>query len=130
MDLGLREVSGPNSHPRIRQAINEAADWLDDDDSQTAWCGCIMGLWCRELNLPRPKEFYRAASWAVVGTAVDIKDAVRGDICVFKRPGGSHVALFSSSAAYTVTVLGGNQSNAVTVAAQLISSLRFIRRLP
>lgn len=127
-DLGISEAPGAASHPRIRKAINEAAEWLDDDDSKTAWCGCIMGLWCKEINLPRPSEFFRAASWAAIGKDVPLGEARRGDICVFKRDGGSHVALFHSVAGVRVTVLGGNQSNAVTVASFPIASLRAIRR--
>jgi len=127
-DLGMREVSGAASHPRIKLAIKRAAEWLDDDDSKTAWCGCIMGLWCSEVELPSPEEFYRAAAWAGIGSEVPIGIATRGDICVFRREGGAHVALYVSHTETAVTVLGGNQSNAVTVATFPRQALKFIRR--
>jgi uncharacterized protein (TIGR02594 family) len=128
-DLGMREVSGAASHPRIRLAINRAADWLDDDDSKTAWCGCIMGLWCSEIGLPSPNEYYRAAAWAGIGTETPIGIATKGDVCVFRREGGAHVALYTSHTDTSITVLGGNQSNAVTVATFPRQALKFIRRL-
>ncbi len=126
MDNGLREVAGAASNPRIKQAILGAASWLNPDDSKTAWCGCIMGLWCREIGLPVPAEYYRALNWLNVGTPVQLADAVPGDIVVISRSGGNHVALFKDAA---LTLYGGNQSNAVNHAAFDRSLLRGIRRV-
>lgn len=125
-DNGLKEKPGAASNERIKKAILESASWLDPDDSKTAWCGCIMGLWCKELGLPVPKEYFRAANWLNIGTPVDIKDAIPGDIVVISRSGGNHVALFVDNA---LTLFGGNQSNAVNSSKFDRSSLRGIRRL-
>jgi uncharacterized protein (TIGR02594 family) len=115
-DLGLSEIPGPASHPRIRLAIDMAADWLDEDDSKTAWCGCIMGLWCFELDLGVPAARYRAASWLNWGMSVSLAQARKGDVVIFARKGGNHVALFDRKEGRNVYVLGGNQSNRVSVA--------------
>lgn len=125
-DNGLREVAGAGSNPRIQQAILGAASWLDPNDSKTAWCGCIMGLWCKELGLPVPAAYYRAANWLEIGTPVQLADAVPGDIVVISRSGGNHVALFKNA---SMTLYGGNQSDAVNHAAFDRSLLRGIRRL-
>lgn len=125
-DAGLKEVPGPGSNARIKQAILGAASWLDSDDSKTAWCGCIMGLWCKEIGLPIPAEYYRAANWLNVGEPVELKDAQPGDIVVISRTGGNHVALFVDS---SLTLFGGNQANAVNAASFDRSTLRGIRRL-
>ena len=128
-DLGMHEVPGPGSHSRILQAISEAGEWLVQDDSKTAWCGCILGLWCKETGKQRPKEWFRAANWLNIGEPVQLKDAQRGDVCVFTRSGGNHVALFSSYSNGRISILGGNQSDAVTITSMPESTLRGIRRL-
>ena len=96
-DFGLAEVSGSGTNPRITKAISEAAEWLEKDDSKTAWCGCIMGLWFKEIGLAslRPKAWYRAANWATVGKEVKLSEARPGDVVVMGRKGGKHVTLFS-----------------------------------
>jgi uncharacterized protein (TIGR02594 family) len=116
-DLGLKETPGKGSTLRIRQAIKRAAGWLDGDDSVTAWCGCIRGLWGLETGTGVPKEHYRAKSWLEWGRPVNLEDAVPGDTVVLKRPGGYHVGLFDrlDAQAGKVWLLGGNQGNAVNV---------------
>jgi uncharacterized protein (TIGR02594 family) len=126
-DKGLKETPGSASTPRIKRAIMEAASWLDPDDSVTAWCGCIMGLWCSEVGITPPAAYYRAANWLNVGKPVDISKAKQGDIVVLSRSGGNHVGLYHSHSATHITLLGGNQSNAVNLSAYSRSSLRGIR---
>jgi uncharacterized protein (TIGR02594 family) len=126
-DKGLKETSGSASTPRIRRAIMEAASWLDPDDSVTAWCGCIMGLWCSEVGITPPAEYFRAANWLNIGKPVDISKAKQGDIVVLSRSGGNHVALYHSHSATHITLLGGNQKNAVNLSTYSRDSLRGIR---
>lgn len=97
IDLGLREIPGPGSSPRIQAAIMAAAKWLDGDDSKTAWCGCIRGMWGFETGTGVPPEHYRAASWAKWGKPVDLNPArwLKGDTVIMHRDGGNHVALLS-----------------------------------
>ncbi|HWL54265.1 MAG TPA: TIGR02594 family protein [Chthoniobacteraceae bacterium] len=128
-DDGLRETAGKGSTPRIREAILGAASWLDPDDSATAWCGCIMGLWVKEIGLTPPVAHYRAASWLDIGTEVPLASARPGDIVVISRTGGNHVALYLAHDTGTITLYGGNQSNAVNIAKFPRSSLRGVRRL-
>lgn len=130
-DKGLAETPGKASTPRIRHAILAAASWLDPDDSTTAWCGCILGLWCSEIGLKTPSEYFRAASWLNVGTAVTIDNAKKGDVVVLSRQGGNHVGLYSShdAKAGTITLLGGNQSNAVNLSTYKLATLKGIRAL-
>jgi uncharacterized protein (TIGR02594 family) len=127
-DLGLAEVPGPKSHPRIRQAIEMAADWLDEDDSKTAWCGCIMGLWCYELDLGVPAARYRAASWLNWGMNIPLDSARKGDVVVLSRSGGNHVALFDRKEGGQIYLLGGNQSNKVSVAPYSAGLVLGVRR--
>jgi uncharacterized protein (TIGR02594 family) len=131
-DLGLAEVPGPGSHPRIQRAIELAARWLDDDDSQTAWCGCLRGLWGLETGTGVPHSHYRAAAWTRWGKAVTLTAAGRGETVILTRPGGHHVGLFDSLSAdgLSVMVLGGNQGNKVSVAPYKRSMVVGVRRGP
>lgn len=127
-DLGLKETPGKRSTPRIKQAINASAKWLNDDDSATPWCGCIRGLWGLETGTGVPKEHFRAASWLKWGAPVALADARRGDTVVLSRPGGNHVGLFDREERGFIYLLGGNQSNAVTVAAFGKTLVKGVRR--
>lgn len=127
-DSGLTETRGPDSHPRILHAIRVAALWLDPDDSQTAWCGCIRGLWGLETGTGVPKAHYRAKSWASWGKPVALKDALPGDTVILSRRGGHHVALFQSADRTHLRLFGGNQSNACNSSRFPIETLLAIRR--
>jgi uncharacterized protein (TIGR02594 family) len=127
-DLGLSEVSGPKSNPRIQQAIRLAAKWLNGDDSVTAWCGCIRGLWGIETGTGIPREHFRAINWLNWGEAVDLKDAEQGDTVVIGRPGGNHVALFVRQEGNRVFLLGGNQGNSTTISPFAAALVKGVRR--
>jgi uncharacterized protein (TIGR02594 family) len=126
-DNGLKELPGTASAPRIRAAILAAAKWLDPDDSKTAWCGCIRGLWGLETGTGVPPAHYRAASWAKWGKSVSWADVKQGDTVVMKRTGGNHVGLYVRHNATHVWIFGGNQSNACNVtrfARELVTDIR------
>lgn len=127
-DLGLKETPGQASTPRIKLAIETSASWLNPDDSQTAWCGAIRGLWGLETGTGVPPEHYRAKSWLGWGEPIKLSEAMQGDTIVFKRPGGYHVALFNGVGTGVVNVLGGNQSNAVNFSNYPTSNIVGIRR--
>lgn len=130
-DLGLKETPGPKSTPRIRLAIEAAARWLPNDDSQTAWCGCIRGLWGMETGTGCPPAHYRAAAWLTWGTPVpSLRQALQGDTVILSRPGGNHVALLDrySRDGKTVWLLGGNQSDSVSIAKFSAALIKGIRR--
>lgn len=128
-DMGLKETPGPKSTPRIHSAIETAAKWLDKDDSATAWCGCIRGLWGLETGTGVPREHYRAAAWLNWGVAVDVEDAKRGDTVVISRAGGNHVALLDRVEGPRIYLLGGNQGNAVSIASFSQALVRGVRRI-
>lgn len=127
-DLGLKETPGSKSTPRIKQAIKQAASWLDDDDSKTPWCGCLRGLWGLETGTGVPKEHYRAKAWLEWGKSVLRPSAKRGDTVIFNRAGGGHVALLDRFNGDFVFVLGGNQSNACNISRYKVADIIGIRR--
>jgi len=132
-EVGVREVPGLKSNPKIQEWIKQAASWLDGDDSKTAWCGCFRGHLGLITGTGVPKEHYRAASWAKWGVAVDINNPEtwqQGDTIVMTRPGGNHVCLFHHFDGTRVHCLGGNQGDAVSIAPFPLARITHVRRLP
>lgn len=127
-DNGLQEIEGAGSHPRIQAAILAAAKWLDPDDSKTAWCGCLRGLWGLETGTGVPPQHFRARMWATWGRAVLWENAKPGDTVVMHRPGGHHVGLYVRHNATHVWVFGGNQSDACNVSRFKRELITHIRR--
>ena len=85
------------------------------DPAKLPWCGDFVET-CIALTLPSevlPSNPYYALNWAKVG--VDLSKGALGAILVFKRPGGGHVGFYAGEDATTVSVLGGNQSNRVSI---------------
>jgi len=128
--LGVHELDGPKSNPLIRSWILQSADWLDQDDSKTAWCGCFRGAIGIATATGAPENHFRAASWRQWGIAVDkLENAIKGDTLIFTRRGGFHVGLFSGlSDNGNPLVLGGNQSDSVSIAEYDKDHLLSIRR--
>lgn len=130
--LGTKEVAGKGSNSKIQAWIKLAASWLDPDDSNTAWCGCFRGAIGYETATGVPSAHYRAASWANWGKSVPLATPSawqRGDTIVMTRPGGNHVCLLDRVVGKTAYCLGGNQSDAVTIAPFPISRITAVRRL-
>lgn len=126
--LGVAEVPGPKSHPLLAEMFQTAPAWLDQDDSKTAWCGIFrgyLGLW---TGTGIPQAHYRAKEWLTWGEAVPLSEARRGDTVVTKRSGGYHVALFDRLEGGRLYLLGGNQSNKVSIAPFAPSLVQGVRR--
>jgi uncharacterized protein (TIGR02594 family) len=128
--LGVVELDGPKTNPLIRSWILQSAKWLDQDDSKTAWCGCFRGAIGIATATGAPENHFRAASWRQWGIAVDkLENAIKGDTLIFTRRGGFHVGLFSGlSDNGNPLVLGGNQSDSVSIAEYDKDHLLSIRR--
>jgi uncharacterized protein (TIGR02594 family) len=126
--LGLREWPGPKSNPEIQEMFRLAPDWLDQDDSKTAWCGIYRGHVGLMTSTGMPAAHYRAASWLSWGEVVEITNAVQGDTVITTRRGGNHVALLDRFEDGRMWLLGGNQGNAVTIAPFAPSTVRGVRR--
>jgi uncharacterized protein (TIGR02594 family) len=129
--LGTKETPGAATTPIIGGWIKSAADWLDKDDSKTAWCGCFRGALGLETATGCPPEHYRAASWAKWGSPIDITKPLlwqRGDTIVMTRPGGNHVCILDRIQGTKAYCLGGNQSDAVTIAPFPLTRITHVRR--
>jgi uncharacterized protein (TIGR02594 family) len=116
---------------------NWAADWYNKDS--VAWCGLFIALLaCRSANGKTNrypvKSYLTALAWANWANAVDWRGKLNnvwcGDLAVFTRSGGGHVAVIigvSTDGQYLLC-LGGNQDDAVNIKLFPISRLYAIRR--
>lgn len=111
--LGLKEIGVTNKHPTIDAwAKTLSGKWLIGQP----WCGTFMAQVFKEAGLSTkvPKEFFRAKAWESAGTKLD-KPAY-GCVVTFTRDGGGHVGIVvGKTKSGMLKVLGGNQSNAVTI---------------
>jgi uncharacterized protein (TIGR02594 family) len=118
-----------------------AADWYNKDS--IPWCGLFMAMLAvrsdqGHLNRMPPVSYLSALAWAGFGHSVQfkgkegyrLKEIEVGDVAVFVRDGGGHVALVVavSENGKTLHVLGGNQSDSVNITEIGIDRLYAIRR--
>lgn len=142
---GLREAPGAASNAQVLGMLRLDVSTVAGDD--VPWCSAFVNYVAWLLDLPRSKSL-AARSWLTVGTPVSIDEAEAGfDVVVLKRglgpqPGpevvrgaSGHVGFFVSASGLLgappgmVLVLGGNQSDAVGVAAFRAADVLGIRRL-
>lgn len=97
------------------------SDWLKSDGNtlgdpaQLPWCGDFMET-VIAVTLPQEPMVtnpYWALNWKKFGIATDI--VALGAIAPFQRPGGGHIAIVVGHENGYFHVLGGNQSNAVSI---------------
>ena len=137
--VGVSESPGEIvSNPQILAMLRLDQPWPKGDD--VPWCSAFMNYIAWLLRLPRSKSL-RARSWLGIGRPLALADAVVGfDVVVLKRgsakqPGPEvveapgHVGLFAGREGKSLLVLGGNQSDAVSVAPFSAARLLGIRRL-
>lgn len=125
-ELGQSEISGSKDNARI--VYYHSFTTLKATDDETPWCASFV---CAALENAGFKSTRSAAakSYATYGVA---GDGSVGDIAVFKRPGGHHVAFINKKyvkGSALVNVLGGNQSNKVRVSDYEAANLIAIRRV-
>lgn len=134
--VGLTEISGPQ-HEHFIQWCFTLCGLPNDTPDETPWCAAFLNGLAWLLRLPRSKSA-AARSWAKVGIpVVRLSDAVLGDVVILNRGGTAdvnaagpgHVGLFAGVEGDHVILLGGNQSNRVSLTHFKISDILAIRRL-
>lgn len=122
---------------------NWAADWYNSDS--VAWCGLFMAL-CAihsangQTDRFPPQNYLSALAWADFGIPVQWKgreglrlnEILVGDVAVFSREGGGHVACIIgvTTDSRFVVCIGGNQGDCVSIKQFPISRLYAVRRPP
>lgn len=125
-ELGVKEIPGSKSHPRILQY--HQATRLHAQDESVPWCASFV-CWCLEQAGVRSTRSAAAASYATYGRPCELVD---GAIVVFGKAdsdagGSGHVAFLVGMEGDNVWVLGGNQGNAVSIAKRPKSRIVAVR---
>ena len=140
-EYGLAEKPGRENNPRIlgfqrelqAAGLGGAYGGFYDADA-IPWCGLFMAVVAHRANPEgrterRPPKLYLSAlQWSGWGTPVDKAKACLGDVLVFKRTGGGHVGLYVGHDEVGFHVLGGNQSDKVSITRVARSRLHAVRR--
>jgi uncharacterized protein (TIGR02594 family) len=127
-ELGVSEIVGTRHNPRIVE-YHTATDLAAEAD-EIAWCSSFVN-WCVRRVGGRGTRSAAARSWLNWGSSVPLVKARYGDIVILARGSSSwqgHVGFYVFSAGSHVWILGGNQSNRVSVAPYGIAKLLGVRR--
>lgn len=109
----LQEWSGPSHNPEVMKFFEDFPHVTTDE---TSWCSAFV-YWCIKEAGMVPKKSLVARDWLSWGEQVFEPEI--GDLAIFYRgdPGGwqGHVAFYVKNDGTNVWVLGGNQSNRVSI---------------
>lgn len=114
-ELCVTEVSGSGHNKRIVDYFADAGHPEVKND-ETAWCAGFVGAMLKRAGMPNSGSL-AARSYLKYGTPVDTPEP--GDIVVFSRGNSTwegHVGFYVGETDTAVKVLGGNQSNKVSIA--------------
>lgn len=137
--VGLKELPGPKHEPFVLGMLQLDAKWVQDDE--TAWCSAFVNYCNHLLRQPRSKSL-AARSWLQIGEEIPLGFAQVGfDVVILQRGAGKqpgpevikapgHVGYYAGKTpdGKSVLLLGGNQANAVNVAAFAIGKILGVRR--
>lgn len=114
--LGTKETPGVASNPVIlnwAQRLGAKVLGIPYTADSTPWCGLFVAHVLGVSGVAVPKLAVRASIWADWGE--HLERPVLGSVLVFTRKGGGHVGFYAGEDETTYHVLGGNQSDAVTL---------------
>jgi uncharacterized protein (TIGR02594 family) len=113
--VGLLEIKGQKHNPKIVQFFKEVGhSWVKDDE--TAWCAAFLGAMLERAGIKSTRQL---TARSYLNWGVPIKEPKLGCIAVLKRGTSNwqgHAGFYLSETPQTVTLIGGNQSNSVSIA--------------
>ena len=133
-EIGVQEQSGSKHNPRIIEyhqctSLKATADEVPWCASFVNWCLRVAGI--RDHNGHCGTNSARARSFLTWGVPVSLTEAQRGDIVVLARGNNvseGHVGFYTGRKDNNVLLLGGNQSNRVSISSFPLSKIISIRR--
>lgn len=130
--LGTVEIPGTANSPVIMGWAKELGLTSQYSQDSIPWCGLFLAIVAKRAGKPVVASPLWALNWAKFGTPVTVGDAPHapalGDVLTFKRDGGGHVALYVGEDSEAFHVIGGNQSDAVTITRIAKARLHAARR--
>lgn len=115
--LGTKEIPGRKHNPQIVEyhKTTEGAETQDE----VSWCSSFVN-WCFDKESIQGTNSKLARSWIRWGQSIPIAIPALGCVAVFRRGNSSwqgHVGFYLRHDKLNVYILGGNQSNKVSVIA-------------
>ena len=134
-EYGVKEVVGKGSNRTIITWCDELnlagakIEGFGDDD--IPWCGLFAAI-IAYRRLGHASEVVKEPLWARSWAKYGVKSTAPGlgDILVFERGNGGHVGFYVAEDSTAYHVIGGNQSDQVSIARVLKSRLLAARRPP
>lgn len=125
---GTKEAPGVANNPEILAWAKEVGVGYPADE--VAWCGLTVAVAARRAgwdSKPGGNPLW-ARNWGGWGTPQKL--AMLGDVLIFPRGAGGHVALYVGEDDTHYHILGGNQGDAVSIVRKLKTPILAIRRAP
>jgi uncharacterized protein (TIGR02594 family) len=111
--FGTVETPGSGNNPTIMAWAAETGLKSIYTADSVPWCGLFMAVVAKRAGKPLVSSPLWALSWSKFGEQGG--QPRLGDVLTFKREGGGHVTLYIGEDQSCYHVLGGNQSDAVTI---------------
>jgi uncharacterized protein (TIGR02594 family) len=137
--LGTREVAGAANNPTILgwgKRLGVKVLGMAYNSDSVPWCGLFVaqclsaaGIDLAAECMHRQRVAVRATAWSDWGANLRLSHLAPGAILVFVRPGGGHVGFYVGEDATHFHVLGGNQSDKVSIA-RIVKSRLVAARWP
>lgn len=117
--IGFGEVNGDADNPEILKYFDELGFDGKKLKDETAWCSAFVN-WCAKTCGLEYSGKLNARSWLTVGEPLEENcEPQIGDLVVFWRGSKDswkgHVGIYMNKVDNWIFVLGGNQSNSVSV---------------
>lgn len=125
---GTAEKPGPGNNPSIIAWAKATGLYKVYKADSIAWCGLFMAYAALQAGWTPPVNPLGARNWQEFGTKA--KEPMLGDVLVFTRKGGGHVGIYVGEDSSAYHVLGGNQSDMVTIKRVAKNRLLQARRCP
>jgi uncharacterized protein (TIGR02594 family) len=109
---GTQEVKGNGNNPVILKWAKDLGI-RDYNMDSIPWCGLFAATVCTRAGKDVVDGPLWARNWTKFGVEAD--HAALGDILVFVRDGGGHVAFYIAETPTTYFCLGGNQGDSVSI---------------
>jgi len=117
-ELVVEQIPSKESNPRILQyfsAVNIPTDGTVALHDETSWCAAFVSWVLEQCSIPSKRTLW-ALTYAHFGVKLDAP--IKGCLVVLKRgEKNGHVGFYDCEDENSIFVLGGNQSNKVTISA-------------
>lgn len=125
---GTIEAPGSANNPTITAWAKECGIGAYSTDA-IPWCGLFMSVCAKRATWARPVNPLWARAWATWGNPRK-GGAMLGDVLVFPRGSGGHVAMYIGEDSTHYHILGGNQSDKVCIVRKPKTPILAIRQAP